>query len=64
MLRSRDGGATWQNLTRQAPLPSDRRDPNQLDGGREAICVRVHPKTRQAWVSTSCYGIWKWVPGR
>ena len=55
--RSRDGGATWENLTRQAPLDGD--IATGKDGGREAIWVRVNPQTREAWFSTSCYGIWK-----
>ena len=57
VVRSTDAGATWSNLTLNAPLDGKRRD-----GGREALCVRVHPKTRHAWVSTSCYGIWKISP--
>ena len=58
--RSRDGGKTWENLTRQTPLDGD--IATGKDGGREAIWVRVNPKTRQAWFSTSCYGIWKIGP--
>lgn len=54
VVRSTDGGKTWTNLTRQSPL-----DGTGRDGGREAIWVRVHPRTRAVWVSTSCYGIWK-----
>lgn len=54
VLRSRDGGASWENLTRQTPL-----DGTNKDGGRESFWVRVHPQTRQAWFVTSCYGIWK-----
>jgi hypothetical protein len=54
VLRSRDGGVTWTNLTATAPL-----SPGQLDGGREAICIRVHPATREVYVATSCYGIWR-----
>lgn len=54
VLRSLDAGQTWSNLTRTTPL-----EPGAVDGGREAICIRVHPKTREAFVSTSCYGIWK-----
>ena len=56
-LRSRDGGKTWENLTRQAPL--DDATASGKDGGRETFWVRVHPRTRQAWFVTSCYGIWK-----
>ncbi len=51
--RSRDAGLTWENLTRTAPL-----DGRGLDGGREAHFVRVHPKTREAWFATNCYGVW------
>lgn len=52
--RSRDSGRTWTVLTRQGVLNAD-----ELDGGRETHWVRVHPKTREAWCATSCYGIWK-----
>lgn len=54
VIRSLDGGRTWQPLTVQTPLRS-----GQLDGGREGDWVRVHPRTREVWVATSCYGIWK-----
>jgi photosystem II stability/assembly factor-like uncharacterized protein len=54
-LRSRDGGATWENLTLNEPL-----DGTRLDGGREAHWVRVHPRTREPWFLTGCYGIWKY----
>jgi hypothetical protein len=53
---SRDGVETWQNLTRQTPLRG-----NEKDGGREAVMVRVHPRTRELWVATSCYGFWAWT---
>lgn len=55
--RSTDGGKTWQNLTVNTPLSGTRKD-----GGREAYWVRVHPKTREAWFTTGCYGVWKYVP--
>ena len=61
-MRSTDGGRTWAVLTRRDPLPADRRDPAELDGGREAMQVRVHPTTGEAWFSTGCYGVWKWSP--
>ena len=54
-MRSRDGGRTWERLNLQAPKTGE------LDGGREAIWVRVHPKTREPWFATSCYGQWKLV---
>ena len=58
--RSRDGGVTWENLTRQTPL--DDKIATGKDGAREAIWVRVNPQTREAWFSTSCYGTWKIAP--
>lgn len=54
--RSRDAGATWQNLIVNSPL-----DGTIRDGGREAHWVRVNPKTREAWFATSCYGVWKYA---
>jgi photosystem II stability/assembly factor-like uncharacterized protein len=60
VLRSTDAGETWTTLTRQEPLPIDVRRPTQLDGARDAIRVRVHPTTGEAWFTTGCYGIWKW----
>ncbi|MEM1013854.1 MAG: hypothetical protein AAGI46_16735, partial [Planctomycetota bacterium] len=62
VLRSTDAGATWKTLTRRTPLSSSERDPDQLDGAREAMRVRVHPTTGEAWFTTGCYGIWKWSP--
>ncbi len=57
VMRSTDAGAHWTILTRSMPL-----DGKTPDGGREAFCIRVHPKTRYAYVATSCYGIWKIPP--
>jgi len=54
VVRSLDGGRSWSVLTRNSPLRK-----GEKDGGREALCIRVHPRTREAWVSTSCYGLWK-----
>jgi photosystem II stability/assembly factor-like uncharacterized protein len=54
VCRSRDGGKTWQVLTRNQPL-----NEKDLDGGRETFWIRVHPVTREAWCATSCYGTWK-----
>ena len=54
VVRSTDGGATWVNLTRPAPLV----DP--VSGGpHEVQWLRVHPRTRELWVSGQCYGVWK-----
>jgi photosystem II stability/assembly factor-like uncharacterized protein len=49
VLRSRDTGRTWENLTTG-------------NGPHEVSCIRVHPKTREAWVAGSCYGMWKISP--
>jgi hypothetical protein len=58
LLRSTDGGATWTSLTRKArPL-----DGTFADGGYEVKCVRVHPRTREAWISTCCHGMWRHAP--
>ncbi|MDX2066606.1 MAG: hypothetical protein SFX74_12775, partial [Fimbriimonadaceae bacterium] len=60
VAHSRDAGKSWRVLSLNQPLGpigSPRKD-----GGREALCIQVHPRTREAWVATSCYGIWKWVP--
>ncbi len=54
VLRSVDSGKTWANLTVNKPLAD-----GQRDGGREAATLRVNPATRELWVATSCYGIWK-----
>jgi hypothetical protein len=55
VIRSVDAGKTWTVLTRSAPL-----DGKGLDGGREANCIRVHPGTRELWVFTGCYGLWRY----
>jgi len=60
VVRSTDSGSTWSLLTRNEPLNRVETNPAQLDGGREALCIRVHPRTRDLWVSTSCYGLWRW----
>jgi len=53
--RSTDGGKTWTCLTQRPGDPGP-------DGGREVQCLRVHPKTRWLYVTTSCFGIWKHPP--
>jgi len=49
IIRSTDAGKNWINLT-------------QPTGPHEVQWVRVHPKTRQAWVNGECYGMWKIDP--
>ncbi len=46
VVRSRDGGATWENLTTG-------------DGPHEVAWIRVHPLTGQAWLNGQCYGMWR-----
>ena len=56
VLKSTDGGQTWFNLTLTEPL-----DGTHRDGGREPTCLRIHPVTGDLWVTTGCYGVWKYV---
>ncbi len=46
ICRSTDAGKTWNNLTTGT-------------GPHEVAWIRVHPVTREAWVSGQCYGNWK-----
>jgi photosystem II stability/assembly factor-like uncharacterized protein len=59
VLRSTDAGQTWQSLIRSVRVDNVK---TGLDGGREAIAMRVHPRTRYLWVGTGCYGLWKFGP--
>ncbi len=54
VLMSRDAGATWTTLNLTNPLT-----PGKVDGGREPFWLRVHPRTRDLWVATSCMGVWR-----
>lgn len=57
VCRSRDAGKTWENLTVQQPLSA-----TVKDGPHEVAAIRVHPKTREAWVNGQCYGMWRLPP--
>jgi photosystem II stability/assembly factor-like uncharacterized protein len=57
--RSTDAGKTWLNLTTRAP-----RSNTQRDSPHEVQAIRVHPRTREVWVSGQCYGMWKIAPPR
>ncbi len=59
LIRSTNGGESWEVLTRNEPL-----DGTVRDGGREAMYVEIDPHTGHVWTPTSCYGIWKYVPER
>jgi hypothetical protein len=56
VVRSTDAGITWNSLIRSQRLHYIKSGP---DGGREAIAMRVNPRTRELWVGTGCYGLWK-----
>jgi hypothetical protein len=56
VVRSTDAGVTWKSLIRSERLDYIKSGP---DGGREAIAMRVHPATRQLWVGTACFGLWR-----
>ncbi len=58
VVRSLDGGKTWQNLTVTSPLKGF----NDPGGPHEVEWVRVHPKTRELWAAGECYGMWKLAP--
>lgn len=53
VLRSQDDGLSWTVLTRTA---GDKR--SGPDGGREALSVRVNPKSGALWVATAGHGLW------
>jgi photosystem II stability/assembly factor-like uncharacterized protein len=57
LLRSTDAGKTWTNLTPTAPLTD-----GKADGPHEVAAIRVHPKTRYAWLNGQCYGMWRVAP--
>lgn len=54
--RSVDGGDTFEILTRLHPDAVITEGP---EGPGEGNAVNVHPVTREAWVTTNCYGVWK-----
>jgi photosystem II stability/assembly factor-like uncharacterized protein len=54
VMMSRDAGKTWVTLNLSEPL-----GPGKVDGGREPFWLRVHPRTRDLWVATSCMGVWR-----
>ena len=61
VCRSTDGGKTWRNLTVTTPLPGQTSS-GAGSGPHEVSCIRVNPKTREAWVNGQCYGMWKIGP--
>ena len=53
VTRSVDGGKTWVLLTKNGRNSIVQSGP---DAVREASCIRVHPVTREAYVSGQCFG--------
>lgn len=53
VLRSTDDGISWTVLTRTS---GDKR--SGPDGAREAVSVRVDPKSSRLWVTTAGHGVW------
>jgi hypothetical protein len=51
VVRSVDGGLTWEKLNDRSDL--------QYDGGNCATWCRVNPLNRDLWVATSCFGMWR-----
>jgi hypothetical protein len=51
VVMSTNGGTSWSSL--------NNRTDTLYDGGNCAIWCRVHPLTRELWVGTSCYGMWR-----
>jgi hypothetical protein len=51
VIRSTDAGVTWSKLNNRTDLGAD--------GGNCAEWVRVHPVTSEAWVTTNCFGVWR-----
>jgi hypothetical protein len=57
VLRSVDGGTSWEIISRTPENPHF-----GMDGGREPLCIRVHPATHELFVGTDGYGFWKFGP--
>ncbi len=54
VIRSKDGGYTWENLTKTVTngVPG-------MDGGIEASVIETNPKTGELYVIGGCRGCWK-----
>lgn len=55
VARSTDGGKTWEKLTCNPKY-------GPVTGGQMASAIRVHPVTRELFVGTDCYGMWRFAP--
>jgi hypothetical protein len=53
VMRSVDGGATFERLVLDAPLAGD-----ALQGPHEVSWLRVQPHTRALWAAGECFGVW------
>ncbi len=56
VIRSQDNGQTWEIINHNDLSGQSFQGPA---GGQEAKTIRVNPQTREAWVSTGTYGLWK-----
>lgn len=54
VIRSTDGGATWENMTKTATDGV-----TGMDGGVEASFMRTDPETGDLYVIGGCRGMWK-----
>ena len=59
MVRSTDGGQSWEIITRNTRVPNPQFG---KDGGRMPVYVRVCPTTSEAYVGGGCFGLWKIGP--
>lgn len=55
VARSLDGGLTWEKMTNNPRYGT-------VTGGQMASAIRVHPVTRELYVGTDCYGMWRFPP--
>ncbi|MEM1167131.1 MAG: hypothetical protein AAGI30_12680 [Planctomycetota bacterium] len=58
LMRSIDSGITW-SIIHPTDNPAGSAVPFGGEGPTETAVVRVHPGTREIWVSTSTYGNWR-----
>lgn len=60
VVRSTDGGETFENMLLDTPLLPSASAP--LQGPHEVSWLRVHPSTRWLWAAGACFGVWKAPP--
>jgi hypothetical protein len=60
VIRSTDGGKTFENMLLDTPLLPPPSAP--LQGPHEVSWLRVHPTTHWLWAAGACFGVWKAPP--